>query len=532
MKSLNEIKFKTNINSIILAVYIFIVWAAYIFKNRSSRAIGLFIFLSIALILSLIVSSKIVKAVQKIEINKNNSPELKKRTVFFSFFAISLFVMLLWFWAFFPGAYPIIDVIWQYKQALEGSYNDWHPFWHTIVFYTFPVKLTGKLYSVVLFQMIYFSLLIGYMGMVIYKHSSLKISLISIAYILLNPFTGWMLIYPCKDVGTAITGCLAMIMAMEAYFSREWAKKWWRLVLLGIMLANTTLFRYNAILFTLVLAIALLFILDKKQFFIMFATFIIFVFIIKIPVYKILNVEKPDERVTEMTGLPLTIIGNVVKESPEKLDQETLNFAYSIAPKEDWENFYRCGSFNDLKFQGFDSTRFNKNVIEEAGIVKVFCMAAKCFKVAPENSLDALITLTDVVYSTEYIKGDQDRYIMEFGRINYNIVYKGNVKLASILKNYKNLISNTIFRYFRILGVALLFMIILIVGKSNFKSFEDWKRIFICLPIFAYDFGTMLLLSWDNDSRYFYITFLVVPLVAVIMLRETKTDNSASCKSQ
>ena len=126
--------------------------------------------------------------------------------------------------------------------------------------------------------------------MVIYKHSSLKISLISIAYILLNPFTGWMLIYPCKDVGTAITGCLAMIMAMEAYFSREWAKKWWRLVLLGIMLANTTLFRYNAILFTLVLAIALLFILDKKQFFIMFATFIIFVFIIKVPVYKILNV--------------------------------------------------------------------------------------------------------------------------------------------------------------------------------------------------------------------------------------------------
>ena len=78
----------------------------------------------------------------------------------------------------------------------------------------------------------------------------------------------------------------------------------------------------------------------------------------------------------------------------------------------------------------------------------------------------------------------------------------------------------------------MLFMIILIVGKSNFKSFEDWKRIFICLPIFAYDFGTMLLLSWDNDSRYFYITFLVVPLVAVIMLRETKTDNNTSCKSQ
>ena len=286
-------KFRTNINSVILAVYIFIVWSAYIYINRSSRAIGLFVFLTIALIVSLIIAGKIIAVVQKFEIKCNEPHSVKKTTVFFSFFAISLFVMLLWFWGFFPGAYPIIDVIWQYKQALEGSYNDWHPFWHTIVFYTFPVKLTGKLYSVVLFQMIYFSLLMGYMGMAIYKHSSLKISLISIAYILLNPFTGWMLIYPCKDVGTAITGCLSMIMAMEAYFSKEWTKKWWRLVVLGIMLANTTLFRYNAILFTLVLAIALVFFLDKKQFLIMFSTFIIFVFIVKVPVYKMLNVENP-----------------------------------------------------------------------------------------------------------------------------------------------------------------------------------------------------------------------------------------------
>ena len=43
-------------------------------------------------------------------------------------------------------------------------------------------------------------------------------------------------------------------------------------------------------------------------------------------------------------------MGNVVKEAPEKLDEETLNFAYSIAPKKDWEDFDVCGSFNDLKF--------------------------------------------------------------------------------------------------------------------------------------------------------------------------------------
>ena len=338
-------KFKISINSILLAIYLFFVWSAHIYLNRSSKTIGLFVFLIIALILSLIVSSKIVTAFQKVEIKCNDSPKLKKSTVFFSFFALTFFLMLLLYWAFFPGSYPAIDPIWQYEQVINNSYNDWHPFWHTIVFFTFPIKLTGKLCSVVLFQMIYFSLLMGYMGMVIYKYSNIKLALISIAYILLNPFTHWMQIFPIKDVGFATATCLSMIMAVEAYFSKEWANKWWRLVLLGIVLANATLFRHNGILFTFMLIIALSFILSKKQALILISTFVIFVFIIRIPVYNVLNVEKPKERVTEKTGLPLTILGNVVKEAPEKLDEETLNFAYSIAPKKRLGRFLRLWKF-------------------------------------------------------------------------------------------------------------------------------------------------------------------------------------------
>ncbi len=523
MKFLYKFKLKTNINSVILAGYIFFVWSAYIFLNRSSRAIGLFVFLSITLILSLIVSSRIVTALQKIEIKQNNSHNLTKRKVFFSFFVLSLFVMLLWFWGFFPGSFSV-DNIWQFEQAINGSYNDWHPFWHTIVFFTFPLKLTEKAYSIVLFQIIYFSLVMGYMGMVLYKHANIKISLISIAYILLNPYTGWILVVPMKDVGFSIAGCLAMIMTIEAYFCREWAKKWWRLVLLGIVLANTTLFRHNAILFTVVLVIALLFILNKKQSFIMIATFVLFVCIIKIPVYNVLSVEKPGNRVIEITGLPLTILGNVVKEAPEKLNKETLEFAYSVAPKENW-NYYSCGNFNNLKFMGFDSDGFNKKLIEETGIIKMFCIAIKCLKYAPEESLDAFISLTDMIYSTEYIEGDWEQYLQENP---YGLTYTGNIPLASILKNYKNLVSNTILKYFRMFGTALLFMTTMIVGKSNFKSFNDWKRIFICLPIYVYDFGTMFLLTGD-DSRFFYITFLVTPLVAVIMLRDKKDCLNANC---
>ena len=118
-----ESKTKLSINSVILAIYIFVVWAAYIYLNRSSKALGLFIFLVAALILAFIVSGKIVAVFQKIEIKCNDSPVIKKSTAFFAFFSLTLCVMLIWFWAFFPCAFSGDNIL-QYEQAVTNSYND------------------------------------------------------------------------------------------------------------------------------------------------------------------------------------------------------------------------------------------------------------------------------------------------------------------------------------------------------------------------------------------------------------------------
>ena len=29
----------------------------------------------------------------------------------------------------------------QLEQAITGKYNDWHPVWHTIIFFTIPIKI-------------------------------------------------------------------------------------------------------------------------------------------------------------------------------------------------------------------------------------------------------------------------------------------------------------------------------------------------------------------------------------------------------
>ena len=77
-----------------------------------------------------------------------------------------------------------------------------------------------------------------------------------------------------------------------------------------------------------------------------------FLITVKGPVYRILNVEEPDSRISESVGLPLTVIGNVMKENPVAMDEEMLDFAYSIAPYELWQKQYVCGNFNAIKFAG------------------------------------------------------------------------------------------------------------------------------------------------------------------------------------
>lgn len=57
-------------------------------------------------------------------------------------------------------------------------------------------------------------------------------------------------------------------------------------------------------------------------------------------------------------------------------------------------------------------------------------------------------------------------------------------------------------------------ILVVALSRVDFKSIGTWRRALMVVPIFAYDFGTMLLLT-GPDSRFFFITFLVTPLLVV-----------------
>ena len=100
----------------------------------------------------------------------------------------------------------------------------------------------------------------------------------------------------------------------------------------------------------------------------------------------------------------MTIIGAVVTHTPEALDEETREFAYKVAPKEVWEEKYKDGSYNAVKWDD----RTNNNVIEEYGTQKVISMMFKSINASKCVALTSLIKLTDANYS---LTDDYDKFI-------------------------------------------------------------------------------------------------------------------------
>lgn len=443
-----------------------------------------------------------------------------------AFYGLPFAIFMLHYFAWYPGGYSF-DGIEQYAQAVTHQYNDWHPVMHTLVAFTLPLTLTGGWSgSVVLFQMLAFSLVLGYLFTTVYQYTSTKYTLISMAFLLLNPQMGGISIFPWKDVGFAIGALLLLTYAFRIYVTKGvWLKKPVHAVFFVLCAALTTLFRHNALLFTIPLVIAVALCVSKKRGLLLCLSVLVLCTIVKGPVYSAIGVEQPGKRQIETLGLPMSVIGAAVSDQPEALDEETLEFAYRIAPKQVWEEIYFDAGFNSIKF--LEQT--NCDVIEEYGAARVLSIMFKCIKAAPSATLKGLIQLTKAVYT---LTSDYDEFIPQWIESNeFGLTPNGNPNLVNLCEGYRFFVLNWMGYPFLHLGFLHLVLIASVLAKCNLRKRKDWHRVLWIVPVLAYNFGTTLLLTGRGDaSRFFYYTYLLFPLLLLFLFGkndERKADSSA-----
>ena len=413
------------------------------------------------------------------------------------------------------------DQLGQYSQAVNNSYEDWHPAIHTLLFYRLPLTLSfGWFGSIVLFQMILFGIAITYAAYTLLTYTNRIAAFGFLAFVLLNPSTAVMALQPFKDTAFAIGTLFLTAFAFHIVCTQgSWLKKSGHIAMLVSVLSLTTLFRHNALLFTVPYGIATAFYMSKKRTAVTLASVILVIFLIKIPVYSLFGVSDAGKRQSEMLGLPMNVIGAVVSNSPDSLDSEVLDFAYRVAPQEVWQEKYEYGDFNAVKWD----SRTKTSVIEEFGAGKVLSYTLKAFKANPAQAVLGFIKTTDTVYS---VTDDYSYYeAVSVADNDFGIRQSGIGFIRNILNRYKGAAMMLLPHLFMYVGSMMLVLILSLLAKCRFNKWVDWKKMFFALPVLFYNFGTMLLLTGAADSaRFFYYTFLTVPLLAILFFTDNTTN--------
>lgn len=505
------------VNGLILILYISVVFAAniYLYENPA-KYLPLMIVPFVAF--ELYIVPKFLRMIRKLYVPDGIKDGIKSPDpVWFKvlLYLIPLIVFLVYFIAYYPGGFTP-DNRKQIIQALTNEYSDWHPVVHTLIAFKLPLTLTGNWFgSIVLFQLLSFSTILGYAFNVALEYTDKKYVMVCLMLMMMNPLVPYTLMFPHKDNAFAAGTILLTVYCVRIFFTKGgWLKNNFNLILFVVTAAITTLLRHNAILFTVPLALVVLLHASRKRFIVLALAVVAICLIVKIPLYSALKVEKPDKRQVETLGLPMNIISNCVVETPEALDEDILEFAYKIMPKEKWPESYSPGCFNTVKYQG------NNQVIEEYGTKKILDMTRRCFKESPRASMISLIKVTGVSYAVT------DKYIEEAWIVTPRIypneyVQEGGIKeIQIVLLSYLLIIMQYLPHITMNLGVLHLILILAVLSKCRLGVLKDWKKIVFILPAFVYNFASTLLLTEISDAgRYFIYTYFIVPFLLVIWFR-------------
>lgn len=523
---------------IILALYLSFILISQVLVIPNLGLVPVLIGVAAVTVISFLVSPLLIRLFSRINVSGDiRFKKIPPRAPKVIFYGAPLFVLALYYCAYYPGGFTN-DSLAQFNEYFYSTYTDWHPALHTLFAFTLPLKLThGWIGSVVLFQILVFAAALGYCFDTIYTYAGRNYLLGSMIYILANPLLA-ISVNPWKDTSFAIGTLLLMTFALRIFVSRgQWLTKPVNIVLFVVVFVFTTIFRHNAVLFSVPLLLAVfLQISRRKAMCILLAVAGLFA-VVKGPLYMLFDVQKEQQRrQIETMGLPLTVIGAAVTYSPEVLDDDILEFAYKIAPANIWEGYYELGNINVIKWGTLDNIDdyVDIDVVDEYESSDILDMMLRCFKASPSVCISSFIKLTEGVYTVtdkhyvEIVPYIDDNYfgigVPGIGIDNYLGIDKPSTRtniLTSAFFYQRLIVQKVLPHVFLYYGVAALIVVISVCSKLRLGKLKDWKKVLFAIPLLAYNFGTALLLTGSNDCpRYFYYTVLILPVLLVFFYRK------------
>ena len=445
-----------------------------------------------------------------------DAPEAFDRRVFCASAGFSLLVSLIYLWAFFPGGFSS-DTTTQWHQIRgELPLSDWHPALHTMLLWL-VTRIAEHPAFVLLIQGVCYACAVGYAAAAMHRWRVPKLfTALSVLYLSANPAISNIMSFPWKDCAFAITVLFLAVQLFEIHCSRgEWLKNKANPFLLALTLMLSAILRHNGIALSLAALVWLLISMPgmKKCAALVALCFAALFALIKGPLYTAAGVEKNATPLDETIGLPMVVLSHTYVNAPESLDEETVTFLETMAPRETYAAHHRPGDWNETKW-------FVSPLPEDHGytLVQVFGFAAKAAMAEPQLAVEALSGLFDLPLlpagdaywrMSPYVDASAAQFGLEDARQPF---------LSRALNWLCRLTASPALSWlFWRPGIPLLLIMLFCVLFARRRP-----RTALLLPaaVICYHLATSVMLSSPTDFRFFLPTILLAPLAIAALFMQ------------
>lgn len=443
---------------------------------------------------------------KKIKIKRYEISDKKFAIISFATIFLSFSV---YFIVFFPGILTP-DSISELEFAINNFpyLSNHHPLLHTL-FISFFYKIGMLLFNskniavsiVTLAQMIIMSSILSYSLYFLRKRkcSDYILIIILLIYIFL-PVNGYYSVTMWKDV---IFAGLFLLLTMSCYELYEESDKTSNKTIIKFIIISllTLLMRNNAIYayFFVLLGAITIFKKNKKIIYGIISVIIMY-YIITIPLFNILKVQKSSS--SEYIAIPLQQIGRIVYKDC-KLEKDEIELINKIIPYEKIKDIYDPKVSDGIKFDNeFNIEEFNKNKIK---YLKLWInLVTKYPKISIESYL--ISTLGYYYPNLQYWSVATD--IVNNGYDIYQI--NRNSKLNNIILKNQD-VNRPIFGIIWSTGIYIWIIILLLYHYAMKKS--DKKLLYIYMPTIGIWISLMLASPVWGEFRYIYCIVLAIPFL-------------------
>ncbi|MDD4387379.1 MAG: DUF6020 family protein [Clostridia bacterium] len=475
-------------------------------------------FISFYVLISFVVKCLVIyihKLDKKIELSKKSKCSLK-------FIAIFFMIFVLWS-PYFLAVYPGIlspDSISQWAQAVgKIGYTDHHPIMSTLLMKVSALILGNTNIAIAaytIFQMIIMSLVFTYTIITVYKTNISKIiSFIMFGYYAFFPIHALYSVTLWKDVLYSGFMLLLSVQIFKLVLTKgENLNNKWQQILTALSVTLVGLFRNNGLYVSLCIVLLIIIMFRKnKRILAVFTIGLIAIFIIKIPIVKILNV-KPSHYV-ESIGIPMRQVASVVVKD-KYISESDLQLIDNVLSIEKTKESYNPLVSDSLKFhKDFDRDYLVEHKDEFSKIwlkflVKYPITYIETYMKCTNHLWNPLSS--DAWHYTEIEKNDlgvyQDSKLPEVKKILPELNWK-----------ISNLSMFRVFYIYSILFWILLFSIVINIIRKNYYTilillvpFLNWATLMVASPT-------------ARQIRYVYSLYTIIPIILILVFYNLERKN-------